>query len=178
MTFLVLAEREPALQALDAADAWRGDASLTSRQGGKVCAVVHMRGSGPAGDAKLLAAWQRWRDAMPAGVARVSAASNGDVQVRTCDPGAAAKFAVTDAGDRALAYPVGRVEAAAEVMDQSKRSTSGLKISPKAAYCYSDGAIRIIPAYALLDNGSGWQPDAATQRKLQMALLNCMTENP
>jgi hypothetical protein len=115
---------------------------------------------------------------MPAGVVTVTTTPDGDVQVHTCDPGAAAKFSVTDAGDRALAYPGSRIEAAAEVLAEAKRSGSGFKVSPQAAYCYADDAIRLIPANVIVDNLSGWQPDAATTRKLQSDLIDCMTAHP
>ena len=180
VTFLVLAEREPALQALDAADAWRGDSALVSRKAGKVCVAVRMRGDGTTGDGRLLAAWRRWAHAMPAGVATVTTTLDGDVLVHSCDPGAGARFAVTDAADRALAYPGSRIEAAAAVLADAKRSGSGsgFKVSPQAAYCYADDAIRLIPANVIVDNPSGWQPDVATTRKLQSDLLDCMTAHP
>jgi hypothetical protein len=176
-TFLVFAERLPALQSLDAADAWRGDRSLTYRKDGTVCTEIRMRAGDTAGATTLLQAWRDWKEAMPGGLASVRAMAGNGVVIHTCDPGPDVDLHVSDKGDKALVYPVGRLQVATSVLDESKKGTA-IHMSPAAAYCFADAILRIVPVDALSGADPNWQPDIFQQSKMADARDSCLARHP
>ena len=157
-TFLVFAERLPALQSLDAADAWRGDRSLTYKKDGTVCTDIRMRAGDTAGAATLRKAWRDWVAAMPGGLASVRDTAGNGVSIHTCDPGPEVDLHVSDKGDQALVYPVDRLQVATSVLDEAKKGTA-IQMTPAAAYCFADAILRIVPVDALSGADPNWQPD-------------------
>ena len=176
-TFLVLAERMPALQALDAADRWRGDQSLTYAKDGTVCTDISMRGSDTLGAAILRHAWRTWAKAMPDDMASVRDLDDFGVAIHTCDPGPDVDLNVTNAGDKALVYPVGRLQIAVSALDESKKGAA-IELSARAAYCFADAVIRIAPADALTGEDEDWKPDEAQKAKMTGARDSCVAAYP
>ncbi len=84
--YLMLAERIPPAQALQAADGWGGDAYVTYQQAGKTCMRIAWRGDTDTDRTEMHDALDAWVAALPSGMAKVT--ENGaQLLVETCDPG-------------------------------------------------------------------------------------------
>jgi hypothetical protein len=84
--YLMLAERIPPLQALQAADGWGGDAYVSYEQDGKTCIDLAWRGDTDKDRDEMQTALDAWTAAMPPGTATDQ--SDGDLlRVHSCDPG-------------------------------------------------------------------------------------------
>ncbi|MPY95312.1 MAG: hypothetical protein GEV08_20340 [Acidimicrobiia bacterium] len=92
--YLVLATRIGPKEALAAADAWAGDASVTFRRDERSCVAISFATA--PGEADLLTgALESWRATLPAGTAVVGRA--GDlVELESCDPGTQGELARGD----------------------------------------------------------------------------------
>jgi Zn-dependent peptidase ImmA (M78 family) len=84
--FLMLAERIPPTQALQAADGWGGDAYVAYEQAGKTCMRLAWRGDTAKDRTEMRDALDAWVGALPSNMATVT--ENGEqLLVETCDPG-------------------------------------------------------------------------------------------
>ena len=110
---------------------------------------------------------------MPTGSVRDSG-GNG-VAIHTCDPGPAVDLHVPGAGEKTLLYPVGRLQLAVTVLDESKKGTA-IPMSAQAAYCFADAVIRIAPANTLTGDDSSWKPDPAQQAEMTGARDSCIAK--
>ncbi|HYT40106.1 MAG TPA: hypothetical protein VEN99_11375, partial [Acidimicrobiia bacterium] len=105
---LLLAERIPAGDALQAADGWAGDAYLVYEAGGRMCVKADFDGARPAeGDRgagavssqdRMAAALGRWAATMPAAAGAAVSRRGALVELASCDPGPAALSASGTAG--------------------------------------------------------------------------------
>jgi hypothetical protein len=113
--FLFLAERIDPATALDAVDGWAGDAYIAYDRDGVTCMDLAVVTTGEEATDKLHTALDQWAVAMPGGDPTVSAAGD-EIDVHTCDPGAAA--ATNDRALDAIQLPAIRTEGALEAVDQ------------------------------------------------------------
>jgi hypothetical protein len=97
---LVLAERIPLLQALDATDGWGGDAYVSFEYAGKTCVQIAYEGDSAADVRQLDRALDRWIAVLPDSGARVERSGDG-LLFTSCDPGAATDVG-TDSSEDAL----------------------------------------------------------------------------
>jgi hypothetical protein len=170
--FLVLAERIPPLQALDAADAWRGDAQIAYRQNGRVCVDTRVRGDDETGDDRIAAAFEAWAKAMPAGTATVTRTSDDhDVMVHSCDPGPKAELHVTGQGDTALGYPVVRAQVAQQALDPSGGDGA---FNVSAAFCFGNDLVHEL---SLEELQSDADPSPEQAAKIQSDGIACIRAN-
>lgn len=171
--FLVLAERIPPLQALDAADAWRSDGQLSYRQNGRVCVDTRIRGVDAAGDDLIGAAFEAWAKAMPAGTATVTRTPDDhDVLVHSCDPGPKAALHVTDQGDSAIDYPGVRAAVAESAFDPTSGGDGTFNVS--SAFCVANDAVHELPLSALT---SDKDLPAEQEAKLESDAMACLKAN-
>ncbi len=84
--FSVLATRIPALDALRAADAWRGDRMVTFDRSGQTCVRVDVQGADAAGTAKIEAAMNQWTAASGASGAVASTVAQRRAELTSCAP--------------------------------------------------------------------------------------------
>ncbi len=88
--YLMLAERLPLADALEATDGWGGDGYVAYETDGKTCARMKFTGSTKRGTDVMLSALRRWVAAAPGSPARV--VRNGEfLKFESCDPGAKAE---------------------------------------------------------------------------------------
>jgi hypothetical protein len=87
---LVLAERIPAADALQAVDGWDGDSYLVYEQGGRVCVKADFAGVGRSATDGMAAALDRWTANMPAASGATVTRPGAVVELASCDPGATA----------------------------------------------------------------------------------------
>ncbi len=85
---LVLAERIPVLQALDATDGWGGDAYVSFERGGQSCVAISYQGDTTDDVNELDAALHRWIAVSPDSPAAVAHQEDGGLLFTSCDPGA------------------------------------------------------------------------------------------
>ena len=83
---LVLAERIPLVQALDATDGWGGDAYVSFEDAGRTCVRIGYQGDSAADVQEMDEALHRWIEALPGSPAEV-AHSDGGLVLTSCDPG-------------------------------------------------------------------------------------------
>ena len=88
---VLLAERIPAADALQAADGWASDAFVAYEHQGRICLKADVAALRPAAGDELARALDRWVKTMPAAAgATVGRTGAGLVEVASCDPGDAA----------------------------------------------------------------------------------------
>lgn len=177
LTYLILAERMPPFLALEAADAWNGDETISYRLRGRVCTDIRMRAGNEKDDATLQSAWRIWTMAMPGADATWKPIAGNGVAIHSCDPGPGVDLHVSQSGDRALVYPVGRLQLAETVLEQSKAGKA-IPMSASAAFCFADAVVRIAPADALGGKNESWQPDATQEHAMTTARDACRSAYP
>ena len=130
--YLTLANGLPASEALAAADRWRGDRTVTSREGGRVCVRVDVVGETPDQTALIGIAVAKWAATRaPTDVALDT--SGGRVVLRACDPGKSATAPTGDTLQHALTIAASRDELVAAWVGEAP--------SPEAAKCLADGLV-------------------------------------
>ncbi len=87
--YLALAASDSAADVLHVADQWRGDTSITYRDGARTCVRVDIVGATPAATTSIRDALTAWAVEQPALGATVTD-HEGRAEVTACDPGAAA----------------------------------------------------------------------------------------
>jgi hypothetical protein len=124
--YLVLAQHMEPSRALNAVDAWGGDAYLNYVKDGKGCVKADFVGKDAAGTSVLASVLQVWASALPGGTATITQ-HDGLVELNSCDPGTAAPAPANDLG-LAVSLAVSRTQMALGMMD-------GAGLSPAQARC-------------------------------------------
>ncbi|MDQ4055724.1 MAG: hypothetical protein M3237_23945 [Actinomycetota bacterium] len=132
---LVLAERIPLLQALDATDGWGGDAYVSFEYAGRTCVQIAYEGDSAADVKQLSAALERWIAALPDSRATVERAGDG-LLFTSCDPGAAADVG-TDSSDDALGLALTRTYAAIGLLSSGADKEPARCIADSLVHTYS-----------------------------------------
>ncbi len=114
---LTLAERIDPQQAMKALDAYAGDAYAAYEDGGKVCVKMRVAGADDAANATLSSAFGEWGRTLPQ-VSSVEKAAEGGVDVKTCDPGAAATFGYNGRASKVIQFPTVRLIIWAQRLEQ------------------------------------------------------------
>ena len=84
--YLLLAERLPLADALEAVDGWNGDAYVAYERGQESCARIGYRGRTARDTTRMLRSLKRWVAAAPGSPASVTRKA-GVVTFQSCDPG-------------------------------------------------------------------------------------------
>jgi hypothetical protein len=95
---LVLAERIPVLQALDATDGWGGDAYALVERAGQTCVTISYQGDTAADVDQMDGALHRWIAVLPDSPATVERVADG-LLFTSCDPGAEADVGTSSSQD-------------------------------------------------------------------------------
>jgi hypothetical protein len=155
--YLMLAQRMPIADALEAAEGWNGDAYVAFERSGVSCARLALEVGTGATRVRLTAALHRWAAGSPGSPARITGA--GDVlTLESCDPGTKAKAGKESSID-ALDLVSLRGQLGAEFLKQ------GAPLG--AARCLADKVVQAFPISTL--TASKVSP-ADTARIRQLAL--------
>jgi hypothetical protein len=157
--YLVLAQRIPATQALDAALGWGGDAYVDFTRGDRSCVLVDVIGDDDEDTEEIRVALEAWVEAGPAGSASV-APTGGTVQLEACDPGVDAEAGTGSAID-ALRLLATRSFVLADAIDQG--------LPAAFAACYS----RAIVGAFTVDELTGEATPADFDARLEAAAAGC-----
>jgi hypothetical protein len=144
LLFVMLSERIDPVVALHATDGLLGDAYRASFMDNDRLCVTDVAVMATEQDAvELHDALSAWSRAMPAEADIVVEDATG-VRTRftTCDPGASAKLHLSNSSSDALAFPVTRLQAAAQYV------TAGHPL--EVAFCYGDRIVSAVKAADLL----------------------------
>lgn len=155
--YLMLASRMDPHLALAAVDGWGGDRYVVYRQDKKVCIEINARGDNKADTEQLSAASGAWAAKSPKGSAE-SRLADGEVQLRSCDPGADAKVDGKAASMDLLTLPVTRSQVYLQAL-QAKQT-------PKASSCFADGIVDAFTTDQLSDPKGTYINSAEGQRKV------------
>ena len=115
--YVMLAERLPLLEALDAVDGWGADAYAGFERDGVTCVRVRYEGDTAHDQAEMRSALQDWVSAVGSPTASVRA-DDGTLLFESCDPGAAAEVGRDDS-DRALGLAVTRTYLGVNILEAS-----------------------------------------------------------
>lgn len=157
--FQVLSSRLDNGTALDAADAWDGDAMVTFTRNGQTCLRSSFAGRGTKGTSTITDALQKWAAQMPAGSATVEGARDR-VTLTACDPGRAAT-AIPNPPFASLVYLASRDSLFAELVNGG--------LSTAQATCSADTLVRD-PTFAPIVQQAGQDPNAAPDDSVVTAL--------
>jgi hypothetical protein len=113
--YLLLASRGDPAAALRVVDGWGGDAYVAYRQDDRVCAAMAVAGDDTAALDGLETALSAWAEGDPTGTTTVERAG-ATVEVRVCDPGAAAAATGT-VTEELLSVPYLRAELEGAVVE-------------------------------------------------------------
>ncbi|MEV7398108.1 hypothetical protein [Aeromicrobium sp. NPDC092404] len=162
VTYLMLAERIPLRDALEAADTWRGDAYLGFKRKDVLCARVAYAASSQKGAARLTSAFEDWIAAEAGSSATVSSEGKR-VTFESCDPGKDAKLG-NDASEDAIQL----------VGTRSYLGVSVIKAgaTPKSARCFSNRVINEFSIDDLNDPEFGAN-DPALVKRVQGLAADC-----
>jgi hypothetical protein len=160
--YLMLAERLPLLDALEAADGWGGDAYVGFEHDGSSCARISYVGDTPQDTARMLSALHRWISAERGSSATVNL-EGGLVRFESCDPGN-----TTDVGKDASEDAVSLV---------ALRSYFGIGMMKagtpqKTARCLAAKLVRAYPVSKLVDPKFG-TGDPEVQSEIQRLAARC-----
>ena len=162
VTYLMLAERIPLLEALAAADTWKGDAYLGFKRNDVLCARVdYATGSGQAAT-RLSSAFEDWIEADPDSSATVSRHGKR-VAFESCDPGKRAKL-TNDASEKALELVATRGYLGVSILRGGAPE--------KAARCFADRLINEFSIAELSDPEFG-RNDSKLVKRVQGYAAEC-----
>jgi hypothetical protein len=162
MLYLVLAARIPHQDAMDATDQVAGERFVSYRDGTRVCVRATARGRDSERSARVEAAFQRWAQASPEGMATVSRDANGAVQLQSCDPGP--DVDTSSVSLDALALPVTRSSLYAAILQQGGNE--------KQAACVVDAVVpSLTPAELRVESE---EAASAVQGRVIGAMGMCM----
>jgi hypothetical protein len=164
LMFLLLGERSEPDVALEAAFTWQGDASVISRQQGRVCFDADFFTAGSA-DA-LLAGMTAWATAMPAEAGADASGTAFAVHIHSCDPGTGVAFAVAGRTQQTLTYAAIRSELELELA----RDTD---LTNARATCIADEATSTISAVDLATGSFDMIADPELTAAIRQAILTC-----
>ena len=153
--FQVLSSRLDNETALDAADAWDGDAMVTLTQADRTCLRATFAGKGTKGTPTITDALDRWAAQMPPGVATVKGTATR-VTLTACDPGASVT-AIPNKPFASLVYLATRDGLFAELVKSGA--------STQQATCTADMLVRD-PVFAPVIDAAGENPNAEPDAEL------------
>jgi hypothetical protein len=157
--YLVLAERIPLLDALDAADGWGGDSYAAFTRDGTTCVRLRYRGDTQHDLTQMQAAVGRWVAAGPPDAASVHR-DGQDLLVESCDREPAASDS-GDASDDALSLILTRTYLSLQFFQVSN--------DDQVAPCVADGLIHQFTLDQLNESSGG--PDVAALQAAAVDLL-------
>jgi hypothetical protein len=168
--FQVLSSRIDNATALDAADAWDGDAMVTFTRGDQTCLRAAFAGKGTDGTKTITDALNRWATQMPAGTVTLDGTPTR-VTLTACDPGSAAT-AIPNKPFASLTYLATRDGLFAELLKSGASTTQ--------ATCVADGLVKD-PAFAPVIEAAGNDPNAtppdsvltAVRQRVQQLVVQC-----
>ncbi|MDX6288137.1 MAG: hypothetical protein QOG53_3622 [Frankiales bacterium] len=161
MLYLMLGQRIDAKQAFQAADGWGGDTFEVFKRDEATCARMTLAGDTPANTRAIETALERWRRAVPAATAKISAYSEG-VHFESCDAPTADPR--SSDGDL-LALPALRSTAGAELIVDGT--------APAVARCAATGLVRSLPTPTLLGSTRATLHSPSIQRTLRQLVTSC-----
>ncbi len=163
LLFLLIGERVEPAAAFDAAVTWTAEASVISRQDGRICFDADFRTDGSG---LLAAAMTTWSVAMPRGSDTTVTGDDADVRVHTCDPGIAANFVVPARTEQTLTYVAIRTEIELELLRDAHMTAA-------QSLCIAARASRTISAADLAADGYDATADTELIAALQQAVATC-----
>ena len=159
---LVLAERIPVKQALDAADGWGGDAYVAYERDGISCVKVAYEGDARKDLDQMQVALTAWSSRLPDGPASVRRRGS-TLYLESCDPGSKAPAVATGGSEDAISLALSRTYLSATLVE------SGLDVT--AARCAADHLVREFTLAELNDP----TPSPATRQRAQRIFATCST---
>jgi len=159
---LVLAERIPVKQALDAADGWGGDAFVAFERDGVSCAKIAYQGETRKDLDQMHTAMTAWVDRLPDGPASVRR-DGSTLVLESCDPGSKAPPVATGGSQDAITLALTRTYLSATMVD------SGFDTA--AARCGAGLLVREFTIKELNDS----TPSAETRERVQRLIAPCRT---
>jgi hypothetical protein len=163
--FLLLGERVEPAAALDAASTWKAEASVISRQQGRICFDADFHTDGSAGGG-LLAGMTAWAAGMPVQAGAEVNGDDSDVRVHSCDPGADVVFTVAGRTEQTLTYAAIRSEIELELIRDAH-------LDRGRSQCIADQAARSISAADLAGDSFGATVDPDLTAAIQQATATC-----
>ncbi len=165
LLFLLLGERMEPAAALDVASTWTGEASVVSRQQGRICFDADFRTDGRAGGA-LLIAMTAWAAGMPAQAGAEVSGDENAVRVHTCDPGTEVAFTVSGRTEQTLTYAAIRSDIALDLVRDAH-------VAGARSECIADQAARSISAADLANGSFATTVDPDLLAAVQQAATRC-----
>ncbi len=167
--FVMLSERIDVLTALDAADGWGGDMSVTYREDDRTCVRADVVGDSTGDTAEIHGALQMWAEAGPSGVATVE--MDGDlVSLEACVP----------PEDDGAAAPTGGAFDALGVVAARSQLTVLAAVDGGAdahdAFAVGDCFVRNLPPEALAASSGMEEPTPEVLDEIQATMLACRAE--
>jgi len=170
--YLVLAQHMDPSRALNAADAWNGDAYVNYVKGGKGCVKADFAGKDAASTSLLASMLQVWANALPSGTATITR-HDDLVELDSCDPGDKAAATTFDL-NLAVGLAVSRTQMAMGMMNDAG-------LSPGQARC---SAHHFLAAFSTAELPSVLRaqefsdiPEAAATRAGESARQACLGTN-
>lgn len=130
--FVVLSSRIDGRDALTFVDGWAGDSYVSYRDGDRICVKVRYEATTDDAAAFASQALDEWVAAMPEGAASVDDLGDRQLQLNSCDPGAAAASSELNDVTETLSSPIIRLTILAGSLQQSDDVTFD------DAWCYAD----------------------------------------
>jgi len=125
--YLVLAQHMDAGRALNAADAWGGDAYVNYLKDGKGCVKADFAGKDAGKTSVLAGLLQVWATELPPGTAKITQ-HDGLVELNSCDPGTRTAAPANDL-DTAVLLAVSRTQMALGMMNEAGLSAAQARCS-------------------------------------------------
>lgn len=161
--YLVLAERIPLIDALDAADGWAGDSYVAFERDNVSCFRANIAADSRADFIELRDALEAWVAALPGATASVDA--EGDLATfESCDPGVDAARVGKDVSAKALRLALARTYVAANVI--------GAGADDDWARCFADKYVHEFRPEQVFDPEFG-KDDPAVQSRFREMGLGC-----
>ena len=160
--YIVLAERLPLMDALDAVDGWGGDSYVAFERDDVSCVGVNYRADDKQDLAEMHEALKAWVNAGPDGSASVRL-DGSQLVFESCDPGRATG-AGKDASKDAIQLALTRTYVSLGFVDAG---------APEAlSRCAADRMVHVFPWQSLNDPNFG-RGDASTQARARQILTSC-----
>lgn len=159
--YVVLAERLPVVDALDAVDGWGGDSYVAFERDDVSCVRVSYRGDSKRDLAEMHAALRAWVNAGPDGSASVGL-DGSQLMFESCDPGKATGVG-KDASQSAIQLALTRTYAALNIIKGGAPE--------KLGRCVADRLVHDFPWRDLTDPNFG--AGASAQAKIRQIATNC-----
>lgn len=163
--YLMLASRmDPAL-ALGATDGWGGDRYVVYREDEKVCIAIAAKGDTAKDTEQLANAAGAWASRSAKGTAEAKVV-DGEVRLRSCDPGTSAKSAGNVSTDL-LVLPVSRTQLYIQALQADR--------TPAESACFANGVVDAFTLDQLNDPKGTYINSAAGQQALEKLRTTCFS---